>query len=37
MPLPLEDAGLYWIAWDKGRFVRFTPPPLGAEVRLGPN
>ena len=31
----LEDPRYYWVAWDNGRFVPFTPPAVGAEVLLG--
>ncbi len=30
----LESPGRVWIAWNDGRFVRFTPPAIGETVRL---
>ena len=32
---PLEDPRFFWVAWDKGRFVAFTPPPVGSSAVLG--
>jgi hypothetical protein len=30
----LEGPRRTWVAWDGGRFVRFTPPPVGQTVTL---
>lgn len=35
--VPLEDPSLRWCRWEKGAYVTFTPPPVGASIRLGSN
>jgi len=34
--VPLEDPSLRWLRWDdaSGRFVTFTPPPVGQTMKL---
>jgi hypothetical protein len=32
----LEDPSLLWLRWRDGVYVRFEPPPVGANVRLPP-
>ena len=34
--VPLEDASLRWIFWEKGRYRSWTPPPLRGSARLPP-
>ena len=31
---PLEDPSLRWLQFKRGKFVPWTPPPVGEEVRL---
>src|SRR5262245_57109260 len=33
-PTPLESPDRTWLRWEGQRPVRFTPPPLGAELRI---
>ena len=33
-PVPLEDASLRWLKWEKGTYVPFIPPPIGKSVRF---
>jgi hypothetical protein len=34
--VPLEDASLRWLQWDRGEFVPYVPPPIGATIDLRP-
>jgi hypothetical protein len=34
--VPLEDPSLVWIVWDKSRFVRYRPPPVGTRETRAP-